>query len=176
VAGPGIRVGGALDPLASFAERDASDDDVDALYRLHEQTMRAYVALTYGPWEDGDQRRRFREAFVSRRTRVLVESDGTSETRAASARIVAAFQIERRAGQHFLSSIEVAAGYQGRGIGSAIVRRFVEEARASGAEATLQVLKSNSAARRLYERLGFVVTGDTTTHDAMRAMVSSLER
>jgi hypothetical protein len=44
----------------------------------------------------------------------------------------------------------------------------MDEAHPAGVAATLQVMKSNSRARRLHERLGFVVTGQTATHDAMR--------
>jgi [ribosomal protein S18]-alanine N-acetyltransferase len=47
---------------------------------------------------------------------------------------------------------------RGRGIGSALLRHVVAEARRLGARrATLEVRASNVAARRLYERLGFYV-------------------
>jgi ribosomal protein S18 acetylase RimI-like enzyme len=120
--------------------------------------MRVYVGQTYG-WEDADQRQRFREAFASRRFRVLVDDAGG---------IVASFFVEVRSKEHFLSSIEVAAGHRSCGIGSALVHRFVRAAHDAGVKATLQVLKTNPRARELYARLGFVVTGETATHVAMQ--------
>src|SRR4051812_36055967 len=46
---------------------------------------------------------------------------------------------------------------QGQGIGTALVRRLIEEARASGKSLRHMVFVMNEGARRLYERLGFVV-------------------
>jgi ribosomal protein S18 acetylase RimI-like enzyme len=49
---------------------------------------------------------------------------------------------------------------QGRGVGRALVEAAVGEARARGARKLgLRVLGDNAAARRLYERCGFVVEG-----------------
>jgi ribosomal protein S18 acetylase RimI-like enzyme len=111
--------------------------------------------------QDEDQRRRFSDAFTRRRPRVLVDPSERG-------RIVACFSVEHREGERFLSSIEVAATHRGRGIGTSVVERFVREAGAAGLTATLQVLKANPRARRLYERLGFVLTGETAAHVAMQ--------
>jgi ribosomal protein S18 acetylase RimI-like enzyme len=46
---------------------------------------------------------------------------------------------------------------QGRGVGSALVRTLIGEARASGKRLRHMVFVMNEGARRLYERLGFVV-------------------
>lgn len=45
---------------------------------------------------------------------------------------------------------------QGKGIGTALVRQLIEEARASGRRLRHMVFVMNEGARRLYERLGFV--------------------
>ena len=46
---------------------------------------------------------------------------------------------------------------RGQGIGTALVRRLIEEARVSGKRLRHMVFVMNEGARRLYERLGFVV-------------------
>ena len=46
---------------------------------------------------------------------------------------------------------------QGQGVGTALVRALIEEARASGKRLRHMVFVMNEGARRLYERLGFVV-------------------
>jgi len=51
-------------------------------------------------------------------------------------------------------------------LGAALVRGVTAVADVRGLPVRLQVLKINPA-RRLYERLGFVVTGETETHDLM---------
>ena len=46
---------------------------------------------------------------------------------------------------------------QGQGVGTALVRKLIDEARASGKRLRHMVFVMNEGARRLYERLGFVV-------------------
>ena len=59
-----------------------------------------------------------------------------------------------------INNLAIRPRYRGRGIGMALMQRVIEEARALGApRATLEVRASNTAALRLYERLGFYVAG-----------------
>jgi ribosomal-protein-alanine N-acetyltransferase len=59
-----------------------------------------------------------------------------------------------------INNIAVRPELRGRGFGSALLARVLEEGRASGASrATLEVRRSNDDARRLYERFGFRVAG-----------------
>ncbi len=49
---------------------------------------------------------------------------------------------------------------RGRGLGAALMREVIAEARGCGADAvTLEVRRSNDAGRRLYERFGFAQIG-----------------
>jgi ribosomal protein S18 acetylase RimI-like enzyme len=63
--------------------------------------------------------------------------------------------------------IELLPELQGRGIGSAVVRDLQAAAKTAGLPLRLQVLMTNPAAQRLYERLGFQVTDATATHHLM---------
>jgi ribosomal-protein-alanine N-acetyltransferase len=59
-----------------------------------------------------------------------------------------------------INNVAVLPEYRGRGMGSAVLRHVLQEARRLGASrATLEVRGSNTGARRLYERLGFHVAG-----------------
>lgn len=59
-----------------------------------------------------------------------------------------------------INNIAVRPELRGRGFGSALLARVLEEGRAAGAwRATLEVRRSNDDARRLYERFGFRVAG-----------------
>lgn len=66
-----------------------------------------------------------------------------------------------------LTDIALLPAFRGRGLGSAIIRGLQAEAAAAGKPLQLQVMKTNPA-RRLYERLGFTVCGETATHYAMQ--------
>jgi GNAT superfamily N-acetyltransferase len=151
---------GAAWPVDSIEERLATDADYDALWRLHVDTMQAYVAATYG-WVDAVQESMFREDWPRRPgRRVLVDRRTT--------RVVAVWLVERRTDELFLVFVEVASSHQRRGLGTAIVRRVLVEAAESRLPASLAVMKANPDARRLYERLGFSLDRQTPTHHFMR--------
>ena len=61
-----------------------------------------------------------------------------------------------------LRNLHVVEAHRGRGIGTAIIRAAEEASRSAG-ELSVGVGLENSAARRLYERLGYVGTGELTT-------------
>ena len=64
----------------------------------------------------------------------------------------------------------VAAGWRGRGIGSALLAEAVDRARKAGAhKIALQVWPHNSAAIALYERFGFQREGYLTKHYRRRS-------
>jgi ribosomal protein S18 acetylase RimI-like enzyme len=138
-----------MDPQApSF--RQANGDDRDFCWRLHRQAMRAYVDATWG-WDETEQRRRFDESFDPALVRIIVV-DGNP---------VGALKLDTGGVPIRLVSIAIRPQYQRRGYGTAVISHVLQEA--AGAPVWLQVLKVNPA-RALYERLGFVVTVETTTH------------
>jgi ribosomal protein S18 acetylase RimI-like enzyme len=71
-----------------------------------------------------------------------------------------------------LVDISILPEHRGSGIGGSVLTGLLESARASGKPVRLSVQKFNPA-RRLYERLGFVVTGETGVHVQMEAALRS---
>jgi ribosomal protein S18 acetylase RimI-like enzyme len=64
----------------------------------------------------------------------------------------------------------VAAGWRGRGIGSALLAEAIDQARTAGAHTiALQVWPHNAAAIALYERFGFQREGYLTRHYRRRS-------
>jgi GNAT superfamily N-acetyltransferase len=149
-------------PLGALAKpswelRSVTEGDYDFLYALHEQTMRPYVAATWG-WDDHDQRQRFGSSFFPERLEVIT-LDGKD---------VGVLACERGADATFVSLIELAPAWHGRGLGTRILAQILCETRRRGVPVRLRVLKVNPALR-LYERLGFVHVGDTATHHMLEA-------
>lgn len=63
-------------------------------------------------------------------------------------------------GDCYVDNIAVEPSARRRGVGEALVRGLIEHARAiGGAFISLEVRPSNTAARRLYEKLGFSLAG-----------------
>ena len=144
----------------SFATRLARADEVDALYQIHRETMRDYVAQTYGEWHEADQAARFLDRFTPGRYEAI-EVDGA---------LAGYIDCEREPGHWNLNNIRIAPRWQGRGIGAALIRALIARATADGVPVELSVLRVNPA-RALYERLGFRVVEESETHFRMRREV-----
>jgi ribosomal protein S18 acetylase RimI-like enzyme len=71
-----------------------------------------------------------------------------------------------------LIQIQVAPSAQGKGVGEKLLRTLKAQAMAADVSIKLSVFKVNPA-RRLYERVGFIITGET---DDAYEMLLTLER
>jgi GNAT superfamily N-acetyltransferase len=142
--------------MATVRLRPAAPDDRDFAYRVHRAAMRDPVERIYG-WDEEHQARYFDEHFNPTEQNIIRHNDTD----------VGVFSVEERKESLFLALIAVLPRYQRRGIGTTLVRRLQQEARERGLSVTLRVLRGNRA-QALYERLGFVVTGETDTHHEMR--------
>ena len=152
-----------LDPSATqrhaYTLRQATDDDRAFLYELMVATMKPYVVETWAGWDETFQVRRFTEHFDPARCQIVVV-DG---------RDIGMISIDRGDAEIFLANVQIAPDFQGMGLGSAIIGDLLAEAHRRRVPCRLQVLKVNPA-RRLYERLGFAIEGETDTHFRMRAL------
>lgn len=76
--------------------------------------------------------------------------------------------VERLDGEISLTDIAVLPDFRGRGIASALIRELQAEAAAAAKPVTLHVDRGNTAAFKLYEKLGFAVTSETQMNFAMQ--------
>jgi ribosomal protein S18 acetylase RimI-like enzyme len=143
--------------------RKATPNDADFLYRLHRAAMQTYVIQTWGTWDEAWQSRYFQQHFTPSTCQIIV-------VRGQDAGVIS---VLRRTTDIFLSNIELLPAFQGQGIGTHLITALIAEAQQKGISITLQVLKVNPA-RRLYERLGFVVNGETPTHYLMSRVPTRL--
>jgi ribosomal protein S18 acetylase RimI-like enzyme len=137
-----------------YTLRPASGEDFDFLFRLRAAALGPYVAQIWG-WNEGEERQRFERAFDPAHYRIVhaVEDIG-------------AIEVERREHEYYLSNVELLPEHQEKGIGTSLVRSVIAEADREKVPVMLQVFKINPA-RSLYERLGFVTIGETSTHYQM---------
>jgi ribosomal protein S18 acetylase RimI-like enzyme len=140
-----------------FTLRPASAADYPWLWSLKRLTMRKYVEETWGAWDDAAQEAFFRRTYRSETIQVLVV-DGTN---------AGLLHLEREPAAIFLANIQIHPDFQNRGLGTAVIRDVLISARTLGLPVRLQVLQVNIAARQLYQRLGFRVSGETPTHVQM---------
>lgn len=139
----------------STTRRQGTLSDLNFLWTLHLLTMQDYAARTWG-WDHVWQEKRFRDTFDPRRFEIL-ERGGSP---------VGTISVVEEEDHVFLRLIELLPEYQSRGIGTSLILEVIEKAREKNQAVRLQVLKVNPA-RHLYERCGFMVTGETETHFLM---------
>lgn len=137
--------------------RPASDTDADWLWALKRATMQGYVAQTWGRWDEAEQAERFRQTFLPEQVQIIVV-DG---------RDAGLLHVERSPDEIFVANLQVAPEFQRRSLGTCVMQALMAEARDRCVPLRLQVLKVNPASR-LYERLGFTITGETATHWRMQ--------
>jgi ribosomal protein S18 acetylase RimI-like enzyme len=97
----------------------------------------------FGTWDEALQRRMHESWFDSNRVKVI-ELNGEA---------VGVVDVESRPGHTYVSRIEVLP--RGRGIGSGVLTDLIARG-----PVQLHVFAVNARARALYERLGFVASGE----------------
>jgi GNAT superfamily N-acetyltransferase len=138
--------------------RPGTASDADFAFSVLRASMRSYIEATWGAWDERWQRQRFDETFIPS-THQIIEDSG---------RPVGFLAVEERPDHVFLARIYLLPESQGRGIGTQLMQSLCESAHGRGLPVILTILKVNPA-RRLYERLGFSVVGETETHFRMES-------
>nr|WP_257137611.1 GNAT family N-acetyltransferase [Streptomyces sp. st115] len=132
-------------PAGGWALRAAEPADVEPIAELRATVMRADLERL-GRYDEHRVRQRLRDSFSARHTSVITvdgELAGCVTFRPAEDGL-------------WLEHFYLAPRHQGRGLGSAVLHSLLERTDAQGLAVGLNVL-NGSAARRLYERHGFVM-------------------
>jgi ribosomal protein S18 acetylase RimI-like enzyme len=146
--------------------REAVEDDLAFLYGLHRAAMQRYVEETWGDWDEDWQLERFTQRFQPLQQR-LIQINGQD---------VGVIEVFDRTEEVFIANIAILPEHQKQGVGSQVIVEIIEKADAQNKPVALRVLKVNLAARALYQRLGFGVTGETDTHYVMAREPSQLSQ
>jgi GNAT superfamily N-acetyltransferase len=137
--------------------RPARPADSEFVYQVKKAALGEYIEQTWG-WDEVFQHD-FHDREYDPTTTEIITWQGTD---------VGWLEVERGSNSLFLSGIYILPEYQSRGVGSAMIGEIIREAKEMQLPLMLQVLKVNPRARALYEKLGFVVTGESETHNLMR--------
>jgi len=138
--------------------RLATAADHEFLRELHHAAYREVVMRQFGVWDERAQDGWFEAGLANAEFRI-VEAHSVP---------IGAIGVKRANDHIFIQEMQVLPAWQNRGIGSALLALEMERAAAQGLAVRLRVLRENRA-RGLYERNGFVVTGETETHFLMAA-------
>jgi ribosomal protein S18 acetylase RimI-like enzyme len=147
-----------------YTLRAVTAEDEDWLYELNRAALGSYVEQIWGKWDELWQRQYFHEHFDPGVSRIVVYRGQD----------VGILRVEERIADVAMAVIELLPAFQRMGIGTTVISEVRADAHRRHLPVVLQVFKVNPA-RRLYERLGFVVSGETATHYQMIARPAGQE-
>ena len=149
-----------------FTLRPVCPEDEQFLFTLYASTR--YEELAPLDWGEAQRTVFLRVQFAAQ------QRDYAARFSAANDRLVLVddtpvgrFWVERSADEVFGVDMALLPAARNYGIGTRLLKDLIAEARATGRTFRFSVLKQNVKARRLYERLGFVIIGDRGTHFRM---------
>lgn len=129
--------------MTSVALRPAAPADAEFCFGLHEAAMGGYITAIWG-WDEQVQRDFHARGFRPDRWQIITV-DGAD---------AGMLDVEYQPDAVYLSRIELLPGYQGRGVGTGLIRALIAEAHRRGQPLELDVLAVNHRAQALYRRLG----------------------
>lgn len=137
--------------------RPVTSSDKEFCRDVHHSAYRDVVVRQFGRRDEALQDTLFEKEWDSLPLQIIELDDEA----------VGCFAFELRAEGLCILQIELLPKFQRRGFGTQLLLRQLDEARALRLPVLLGVFKE-SRARKLYERLGFSVYGETETHYLMR--------
>jgi ribosomal protein S18 acetylase RimI-like enzyme len=138
--------------------RPATAGDRDFLFELHRATMKTYIEPIFG-WNDTKQAELFDEAFTPANCQVI-QIGGQD---------AGVLEVAETTEEIWLTLIELDPRWQGAGVGTSVVSSLLQRGAETGRPVGLRVLRTNAAARALYERLGFLTFRETDERIYLRA-------
>lgn len=137
----------------TISSRPATIADADFARSVHHRAYRDVIERQYGPWEESTQDKLFAAAWSAAAHEIVLCND----TRCGYT------SIENRDDCIYVHELVVDPDFQGRGIGTNILREVMEQAISKSVPVRLRTHVTNRAAN-LYRRMGFQETARTETH------------
>ena len=143
--------------MKELSIRKAQAIDSEFVFTVKKAAFREYVEQIWG-WEDIYQRDLHNRRFDSQDIRII-QFSGTD---------VGFLSTSNTSDPVNVDQIYILPEYQGRGIGAACMKRIIDDANLEEKSVTLQVLKINTRATAFYQRLGFTIADENSTHFQMK--------
>ena len=137
--------------------RKACTSDNEFVFTVKKAAFQEYVEQVWG-WDESYQRELHERRFTTQDLRII-QFCGIDVGFLATSRTRATLKVNQ---------LYILPEYQGRGIGTACMARVLDDASLRQKPVVLQVLKVNARGVVFYQRLGFTIVGETTTHVLMK--------
>lgn len=143
--------------------RPATEADHSFIHRIHRLAYRDMIERQFGYWDEPRQSGLL-DCDLATDNYEMVLWEG---------RPCGFFSYSTDSGRLHLINLAIHPQYQGRGVGGRVLELLKERAQLKNQPLSLGAYKTNSGARRFYEKHGFKKTGETTVHILYRWRASS---
>ena len=140
--------------MMNYKIRFATSDDHDFIYALKKINLYLYVDKIWG-WNEDYQVKDFDKKFNDIQHFFIIEVNDIP---------IGFLQYYYEHPYFEVANIHLHSEYRGNGIGSDILRNLQKACIAQDRNIRLKCFKENYRAKSLYQRLGFMQTGETETH------------
>ena len=134
-----------------------TDEDYEFVYEVKKNAYKKYVEQCWGKWDDIDQKNRFKESIKMAYDRTYIIMFNNEKVGFYQGQLV-------NEQTYFIENICVIPQYQGKGIGTKILKDKLEEYKNYDIE--IQYFKQNPVGN-LYKRLGFIPDKEKEFHYTM---------
>ena len=141
--------------------RKAQATDSEFVFTVKKAAFQEYVEQIWG-WDDTYQRDLHDRRFASQDLRII-QFHGTDVGFSSTSNTSDTLKVDQ---------LYILPEYQGKGIGTACMKRIIDDASLEQKPVTLQVLKINTRATAFYQRLGFTIVEENSTHFQMKRLAS----
>jgi len=138
----------------AYTLRKALSEDYDLIYSIKKNSLGEYITQTWG-WDEELQRKMHENEMKTENIFLIQFND----------EIIGTVGINNNNNEIIISRMYIVDKFQSKGFGSRIIEEIIEENPAK--KIKLGVLKVNTRAKKLYERLGFEVYDDENEHYRM---------
>ena len=145
--------------MEELSIRKARASDSEFVFTVKKSAFREYVEQVWG-WDDSYQRRLHNRRFAAQDVYII-------RFREVSIGFLA---VSHTSDTLKVNQLFILPEYQGKGIGSACMNRIIDDANLEQKSVVLQVLKVNTRGIAFYQRLGFTIVGESTTHVQMEKL------
>lgn len=134
-----------------------TDNDYEFVYEVKKNAYKKYVEECWGSWLEEDQRNYFKNFITNYKNSILIIMYNEKKIGFYNGEVL-------ESGNYEIGNICIIPEYQGKGIGTKILKEKLKENKNRNIE--IQYFKQNPVGK-LYERLGFIPNGETKFHYQM---------
>ncbi len=145
--------------MENLTIRQATENDYELVYEIKKRALGKYVDQTWG-WDEEEQREYHKNDFNASEVEILQYAQED----------MGVLVVTRTLELIEINEIYIDPKFQNKGIGTSIMSDILKEAENAKIPVKLQFLKVNPV-RALYEKLGFVITGENEHHFLMEKSV-----